>query len=145
MTTEPTPLAKDQRGAVYVEFLAVFFPLFTMFLGLVQFIFLQTATIIVQQSAMRGARTATVVLFDDPELYGGAQQGMLTPQKRTMVETVARVPLTALGNPANATLSFNKNTYGRNDLLTLTVEYPYACRVPVGRTMACGIDGKRTL
>ena len=86
-----------------------------------------------------------MILHDDPELYGGAQQGMVTPQKRAMVETVARVPLTSMGNGNLAQVKFNKNSYSRNELITTTVEYPYLCRVPVGRTMACGFDGERSI
>jgi hypothetical protein len=37
------PRKRGTEGAVMVEFLAVFFPLFSFFLGLVQLMFLQTA------------------------------------------------------------------------------------------------------
>jgi len=137
--------ARARRGAVYVEFLAVFFPMFTMFLGLVQFSFIQTASIIVQHSAMRAARTAVVVLHDNPTFYGGAQQGMVTGAKQAMVETAARVPLASLGNAGAATVSFDKGSYGRDDPVKLTVKYPYGCKVPVGRVMACGLDGNREI
>lgn len=137
--------ARDRRGAVYVEFLAVFFPLFTMFLGLVQFSFIQTASIIVQHSAMRAARTANVILYDNPNFYGGAQQGMVSTQKRAMVEQSARMPLVSLGNAGDAKVEFNKSNYGRDEIVQLTVRYPYGCKVPVGRMMACGIDGQREI
>lgn len=140
-----TGTTRDRRGAVYVEFLAVFFPLFTMFLGLVQFSFIQTASIIVQHSAMRAARTANVVLYDNPDFYGGAQQGLVSTQKRAMVEAAARMPLASLGNAAGATVEFNKNNYGRDEVVMLTVKYPYGCKVPVGRMMACGVDGQREI
>ncbi|AKT36529.1 TadE/TadG family type IV pilus assembly protein [Chondromyces crocatus] len=145
-TSEKKPsLVEDRRGAVYVEFLGAFFPLFTMFLALVQFGFIQTASIIVQHSAIRASRTAAVILHDNPAHYGGALQGTVTAQKREMVLDDARGPLKSLGNANQTNVTFDKNNYGRDDMVRLRVQYPYGCKVPVGRTIACGFDGQRTL
>jgi hypothetical protein len=64
--------SQSQRGAVYVEFLVVFIPFFILFLWLVQMSFAYAARIVVQHSASRAARSAIVVLPDDPQFYGGA-------------------------------------------------------------------------
>ncbi|EYF06584.1 TadE/TadG family type IV pilus assembly protein [Chondromyces apiculatus] len=138
-------LLKDKRGAVYVEFLGVFFPLFTMFLALVQFAFVQTASILVRHAALRAARTASVILHDNPAFYGGATQGNVTPQKQQMAADFAKIPLKTLGNAEAATVTFDKPNYGRNDLIKATVRYPYGCNVPVGKLAACGADGERLI
>jgi Flp pilus assembly protein TadG len=61
------------RGAAYVEFLAVVFPLLTLFLGLTQLALIYGADLLVQQAAARAARAAIVILPDDHEEadYGG--------------------------------------------------------------------------
>lgn len=64
-------LASDERGAVYVEFLLAFPPLFLLFLGLVQLGLLQGARLVVQQAAREGVRSAAVVLPDPHARYDG--------------------------------------------------------------------------
>jgi hypothetical protein len=73
-----THSARDQRGAVYVEFLLAFPPLFLLFLGICQLTLVATAKLVVQHAANRAVRTAIVVLDEGPELYGGAPRGSLT-------------------------------------------------------------------
>ncbi|MEO7038060.1 MAG: TadE family protein [Polyangiaceae bacterium] len=67
-----------ERGAVYVEFLIVFMPLFLLFLTVCQFALLAAARLVVQHSALSAARSAIVVLEDDPNRYGGAPRGSLS-------------------------------------------------------------------
>jgi hypothetical protein len=62
-------LLGDQRGAVYVEFLLAFIPLFFMFLGMLQMGLLYGASLVVQHSANVAARAAMVVMDDDPQYY----------------------------------------------------------------------------
>lgn len=62
-------LADDDRAAVYVEFLVVFMPLWMLFLILVQTSMLFTAKLVVQHASYRAARSAVVVLPDDPANY----------------------------------------------------------------------------
>lgn len=61
--------ARDQRGAVYVEFLLAFVPLFTLFLGVTQISLIFGAQLVVEHAATRAARSAAVVLDDDPRYY----------------------------------------------------------------------------
>ncbi len=65
-------LAADAGGAAYVEFLIAFLPLFTLFLGMVQWALMGAADLVVQHAASRAVRSAVVVLDDDPERYDGA-------------------------------------------------------------------------
>lgn len=70
--TTPRGLARDPRGVVYVEFLLAFTPLFVFFLGLVQVSLLAVGALVVRHAAARAARSAIVILEDDPARYGGA-------------------------------------------------------------------------
>jgi hypothetical protein len=63
-------LARDTRGAAYVEFLISFIPVFLMFLGMVQMGLMFVAGLAVQRAASTAARAAIVVLDDDPQHYG---------------------------------------------------------------------------
>lgn len=62
-------LGRDTGGAVYVEFLLAFIPLFFMFLGMLQMGLLYGASLVVQHSANVAARAAIVVMDDDPQYY----------------------------------------------------------------------------
>jgi hypothetical protein len=65
-------LRADTGGAVYVEFLLAFIPLFFLFLGMVQMALLYGASLVVQRSANVAVRAAMVVMDDDPRFYDGA-------------------------------------------------------------------------
>lgn len=73
-------LQRDEEGAAYVEFLIAFLPLFTLFLGLVQWALMGAADLVVQHSASRAVRAAVVVLDDDPERYDGAERLRIDPE-----------------------------------------------------------------
>lgn len=76
-TTGREPLAGDTRGAVYIEFILAFMPVFLLFLGTVQLGLAAVARIVVQHAATRAVRTAVVVLEDDPKEYRDAPRGDL--------------------------------------------------------------------
>jgi hypothetical protein len=61
---------RDARGVVMLEFLIAFVPIFTLFLGTVQLALLAAAQLVVQHAAICGARSASVVIDDDPRFYG---------------------------------------------------------------------------
>jgi Flp pilus assembly protein TadG len=64
-------LLRDQRGVVFLEFLIAFVPVWTFFLCVVQLAFITHANLMVKHSADSAARSAAVVLPDDPNEYGG--------------------------------------------------------------------------
>jgi len=138
-------LAAERRGAVYVEFLAVFWPIFTFFMCLVQFAFLQSASIIVNHGAMKGARTASQVIYGDPAEFGGAGQGTVGGMREALIKQAAQFPLRALGNASDATVKTNKGSYARDEIVTVTVEYDFVCRVPLGRLFVCGAGGTKKI
>jgi hypothetical protein len=59
-------LRRCDAGAVYVEFLIAFFPVFLLFLGTVQLAFVRGAQLVVREAAARACRSAIVILDDDP-------------------------------------------------------------------------------
>lgn len=71
----------DDRGVVYVEFLIAFFPLFLLFLALCQLALVGAAEAVVRHSAYAAARSAIVVLEDDPKKFDRADRGSLTQGK----------------------------------------------------------------
>ena len=138
-------LMKETRGAVYVEFLGVFLPLFIFFLCIIQLIFVQTANLITDHAAMTAARAACVVLPDDPNL-GGAPVGSFSGPKRADITKAAAIPLSALGPEGDGvTVDLNQGSYGRDDIIQVTVKYDYKCRVPGGALLVCGADGIKDL
>lgn len=68
----------EDRGVVYVEFLLAFLPLFLIFLALCQIALLIAGKLVVEHAAFVGARSAIVVLDDDPKYYGGTARGVLS-------------------------------------------------------------------
>jgi Flp pilus assembly protein TadG len=64
-------ICDDNRGVVLLEFLIAFVPLWIFFLAVVQLAFIAYADLLVKHSADAAARSAIVVLPDDPNEYGG--------------------------------------------------------------------------
>jgi hypothetical protein len=68
---------RDERGVVMLEFVIAFLPLFLLFLAVAQLALLGAAQLVVQHAAICGARSAAVVLDDDPRFYDGSPRGEL--------------------------------------------------------------------
>jgi hypothetical protein len=132
---------RSTAGAVYVEFLIAFLPLFFFFLGLVQLIFVQTANLIVKHAASKAVRAAVVVMPDDPKYYGGTPVGSFSGQRKSDIERAAQIPLATMGllEAAAAKITVDGG-YSRNAMLKAKVEYEYHCKVPWGRFVVCGFS-----
>lgn len=72
--TSAPDLIREVRGAVFLEFLIAFVPLWTFALCIFQLALIGRANLIVKHSADAAARSAAVVLPDDPAEYGGQPQ-----------------------------------------------------------------------
>ncbi len=146
MSETPPPrrtLLRDARGAVYVEFLIAFFPLFFFFLSLVQLAFVTSANLITKHSAITAARAAVVVLYDDPKHYSGEPVGRATGKRKEDIERAARIPLSTMGLELSAVKVEMAENIDRDDPVTVKVEYDYHCQVPWGRSVVCGFFTNR--
>lgn len=128
-------LAKDARGAVYVEFLVAFLPMFCFFLCLVQFAFLEMGSIVVKHAAEMTARAAIVVIPDDPKYYG-SQPGQVSGKRKQDIEAAAQAILAPLGGDRQVTVEL-KGSYGRDELVEVKLSYDFPCRVPFGKFVLC--------
>jgi Flp pilus assembly protein TadG len=68
----------DTRGAVYVEFIIAFMPIFVLLLAICQFSLLVVARLVVSHAAVSAARSAIVVLEDDPKYYNNVPRGTIS-------------------------------------------------------------------
>jgi Flp pilus assembly protein TadG len=90
-------LRRDARGAVYVEFLLVFLPVFLLFLAILELGFIYAGRLVVQHASTRAARAAVVVIDDDPAFYGGAPRGRVVTTGSTMTPSPVEIFLAGAG------------------------------------------------
>jgi hypothetical protein len=64
-------LLKNERGAVFVEFLIAFLPVQIFFLCLIQSAILYSVRLLTEHAAVNGARAAAVVMADERSRYNG--------------------------------------------------------------------------
>jgi hypothetical protein len=98
----------DERGAVYVEFLIAFFPLFLMFLAICQLSLLGAADVVVRHAAYSGVRSAIVVLDDQMDHFDQAPRGDLSagdPSRIRDIDSVASKLGIQIKHPASAVKS----------------------------------------
>jgi hypothetical protein len=146
-------LNKDTRGAVYVEFLIAFMPVFTMFLGLIQLADLHQANIIVNHSAMMTVRSAVVILHDNPAYYDNTEMGKPTGKRLEEIKRAAMIPLLAsrslteykVNLPANPGGDDTKQTFTRDELVRVKVQARFHCRVPLVSKLMCGAKSLKTI
>ncbi len=139
-------VTRETRGAVYVEFLVAFLPIFSFFLCLVQLSMLQTANLIVKHAAVVAARAAVVILPDDPERYDGTNVNRAEGTRREKIVQAATIPLSTLEDFPFPEVNFpteeggddDRVVFGRDELVRVRVSQLYRCRVPLARTIVCG-------
>lgn len=151
---QPPTECRGTRGAVYVEFLAAFLPVFIMFECLVQLAGLYAAKLVVMHSAEVAARAAIVVLPDDPKYYGGEAVESCTGQRRNDIVNAAAIPLRAVQSITGVKVTFpstaggggDRQHFGRNDLVRVKVQATYHCQVPFASRLVCSpLSRLRTL
>lgn len=147
MSAKPNPrsLRKDARGAVYVEFLIVFLPLFMMFMSLVQLAFVSVANIVAKHAAYAACRAAIVVLPDDPAFYGDVPVNKADGARLTAIEAAAKARLLAVSTMPNVEITFpsspggkdSKTTFQQDDTVRVHVTFDYPCKIPIGSRFVC--------
>ena len=141
------------RGAVYVEFLIAFMPLFVFFMSMVQLAFVEVANVVTKHAAVTAARAAVVVMPDDPKEYGGQEEMKADGKRLADIELAAKLPLMALATSPDIKVRFptspggtdSRVAFWRDDLVRVQVEFHYPCRVPIGKTIVCGFWGNKKL
>jgi hypothetical protein len=143
---------RGTEGAIYVEFLLAFMPLFVLFLGIVQLFDLDVTWIIANHAAQLAARTAVVVLPDDPSYYDGAEVNHPTGKRRDAIRSAAMQALKAARSATEVRLTFPESAGGggdktalqRDDLVRVHLDVRFQCRVPLVSKMVCP-NGPRVL
>lgn len=139
-------LLRDARGAIYVEFLIVFLPLFVMFMSLVQFAFVQVANLVTKHAAVQAARAAIVVLPDDPAFYGNTPMYKVAGDRKTVIDAAARGRLLAVASSPDFEIKFpsspgggdDRGSFKQDDLVRVQLTMNYACKIPIGNRVVCG-------
>ncbi len=145
--------ARDQRGAVYVEFLIAFFPIFTFFLGLIQLADLHQANIVTHHAAVMAVRTAIVVLPDDGQYYNNTAPNHFDGERRDAIKKAAMQSLLASRSITEFRVTLPSSPGGddelkdvkRNDLVRVAITAHFQCRVPLVSKVVCNSEGMRTL
>lgn len=91
-------LFADKRGVVFLELLIAFVPMWTFFLCILQLAFIGHADLIVKHSADSAARSAAVVLPDDPNEYGG--EAKMSVARNTVTSADLGLALGQIGSAA---------------------------------------------
>lgn len=138
-------LIRDNRGAVYVEFILAFLPLAVFFECLVQMSGLITAKLVVDHAASSATRAATIVLHDDPKYYDQEEVGRASGKRRDTIRLAAAMPLRATKSFTKLEINFpshpkgtdDRVTFGPNDLVRVRVTATYRCQVPIANRIVC--------
>lgn len=144
-------LSRDARGAVYVEFLIVFLPLFIMFMSLVQLAFVQVANVVTKHAAVQAARAAIVVLPDDPAFYGNTPVNKVAGDRKAVIDLAAKGRLAAVAASPDVSITFpttpgggdNKTSFKQDDLVRVQVRFNYACKIPIGNRFVCDLFSQK--
>ena len=145
MSEEGSKRDRGTAGAVYVEFLIAFLPLFVLFMSLVQLAFVEVANVVTKHAAVAAVRAAAVVLPDDPSFYGGEPVNNASGARRTAIESAAKARLMAVSTDPQITLTFptspggddDKIQFQRDDLVRVHLEFSYPCKIPIGSYFVC--------
>ena len=140
-------LARDARGVVLLEFVIALLPVLVLFLSALQLALLGAARLVVEHAAIAAARSAAVVLDDDPARYG-EPCGAITGERLHAIERAVIHVLGALpelpGEHARLTFPMlpSADTAASEqletaDTVTVRVEHLAACMVPLARALTC--------
>ena len=154
-----TDLLTDRRGAVFVEFLIAFLPVYIFFLSLLQLTILFSARLVTEHAAVHAARAAAVIVGDDPARYGGEAAHQLAPGserskaiRKAVILTLAPLILTGLaqevevvfpepdaswGPPQVDTASYSAMEGTTVDKVRVRVEVDVVCRIGFANQIVC--------
>lgn len=154
--SRPSPqreLGRDKRGAVYVEFLGAFFPIFLSFWCLLQSAGMYSAKLVTMNAAYLGARAAAVVIPDNPSRYSKVGVYEVTGKRKDAIVKAVQMGLAANGSLwwplADVTVrgadGKEKSKLARDQVVIVRVSVPYSCGLPLADTIVCGFAGFRNV
>jgi hypothetical protein len=128
-----TPTNRLQRGAVYVEFIIAFGPLFLFFLCLVQMAGIYVAKLATLHAAQAATRAAMVVVHDDRFYYGDVEEGRVEGARRDDITRAAALELAAVQSFSSFKITFpssaggddDQTSFGRDALVRVKVSARY--------------------
>jgi hypothetical protein len=147
-----TALARDRRGSTYVEFLVVVVPFCLFVVCVLQTALLEFADLVVERSANAAARSAVVVLDDDPRFYRGEPRNSVARGsareasiRRGAANSLAALPGTEahhaeqleVGFPSQPGSDQLRSSFDPAELVTVRVSYRYHCSIPLARRIMC--------
>jgi hypothetical protein len=155
---------RGTEGAIFVEFLIAFLPVFTFFLCLVQLGLLFAIKLLVDHAAVNCARTAAVVIGDDPKAFDTAPEPLHEVRKGSaryqLIERAALYTLAPFiidGTLRNIKLEFPKpeDPAGKDqanpkwnpmsgstiDKVRVRVLAQATCKIGLANRIACGEFG----
>jgi Flp pilus assembly protein TadG len=125
--------ARDQRGAVYVEFIVAIVPMLVVFWGLLQVNGLLLADLVVRNAAMNAVRAA--IVCDSDETTSGPGAAHDCAQQAAEDTTKAVKSIQSVGVQVDGASSSGSAP------VTATVSASYECQVPLVASLACGVFG----
>jgi Flp pilus assembly protein TadG len=138
-------LARDTRGALFVEHLIAFLPVMYLFLCTWQLIELFTTDLIVRRAANAAVRAAVVVLPDDPNAFGrDTGINTYTGLRREYVQRAAELVLMAAGNIEDNVEVQVSGTFSEHNPVTAEVRARFRCTAS-WVNIVCGGQATRTL
>ena len=151
-------LFRADRGAVMVESLVAIPTLLAFFAMILQLSYLSIASLVVQHAAVAAARSASVIVPDDPFAFDDRSKiGSADGDRLKTITDAANFALTALQplplqgkfNPA-ATVKLMKSgadasEFDTEDIIQAQVSYDFPCGVLFGGSLICGTSGTVTL
>jgi len=132
-TTRHGSLLPDEEGTVFLEFLLSFVPVWVFSLCVFQLVLIARANLVVKRAADAAARSAAVVLPDDPAEYGGEPQMSVARHPGTGgLSAAVEAASSVMGSPTVSSISeaFSTRTFGnlgRSRLNTIR----FAAHVPL--------------
>jgi hypothetical protein len=143
-------LLGDRRGSVGTEFIVAFGPLTLFFFAIWQESLLTSGQSLTQHAAIAAARSATVVLADDPARYGGSPANTVSPQRADAVRAAA---VRALGplvfddtvSDVQVTFPGTSGPLQPGQDVTVRVTATFQCALPLVRSILCDAGGSTRL
>ena len=149
---------RADRGAVMVESLVAIPTLLAFFAMILQLSYLSIASLVVQHAAVAAARSASVIVPDDPFAFDdrsnigsgeGDRLATITHAANFALGALQPLPLQGKFNPS-VTVKLLKSgaeaaEFETEDVIQAEVSYDFQCGVLFGGSLICGTGGVVTL